>query len=85
MSYDTLQTLLIAIAVLASAIHAMRNLAPTALRTVRKRLAVVLLRPQRNASLRMVGRWLAQQRTPAAAACGGGCRGCEDAGPAAPR
>ena len=79
MSYDVVQMLIIALAVTASAAYATTHLAPKALRNSRKRLALFLLHPRRDARLRSLGRRLAPAPATAATCGTGACSSCAPA------
>ena len=70
-----LQYLLIALAVIVSALVVLRKQAPRAERALRGVMALWLLRPQRGAALQRLGRWIAP-----APRAGGGCSGCDSCG-----
>ncbi len=78
MSTQWLQTVLVTVIVLVSAVLALRHAAPGPFRSWQSALARVLGRPQRSAFLRAIGRWL-QPLEAKQGSCGSGL-GCSSCG-----
>ena len=77
MSSLALQYVVIALAVIGSAVVVVRKQFPGTVRRLRAASALWLLREQRAPALRRLGRRLAPAASATAAGCGG-CSGCED-------
>lgn len=80
-SFDTMQWTIIALAVAASTIYAIRKLAPNTVRHSRTRLALKLLQPNSGPTARKLGRWIAPKPQTDSGCGGGSCSGCGDSKP----
>ena len=78
MNYDTMQWTIIALAVFASAVYAVRKLAPNAVRRTRTKLALIFLQPDCNPAERKLGHWLAPKPQSSSACGSASCGGCGD-------
>ena len=77
MSWLVLQYIVVALAVIFSAVVVMQKQFPGAVRRLRTASALWLLREQRAPVLQRLGRRLAPAASAAAPGCGG-CSGCDD-------
>ncbi|WP_423924739.1 DUF6587 family protein [Dokdonella sp.] len=83
MSTQILQSLLLALILLASAFIALRHLLPNAVRRIQSAIARALSQPRRHAGVRRLGYWL-QPKEAKEGQCGSGlgcssCAGCGSA------